>query len=389
MEKNLEKNRLLLPALFVAIYANWTPLVISGLLLIEIAESFNAPVGITGQMSTLSSVLAILGAILAGLISSRYSPRKILLAGLVLHLISALGCGLAPSLSILFITFAASGLALAIVGPMISTLVGEHIQTEDRPHAMGLIISAATMTFIFGSPVVGFLEELNGWRLGFLAYYLPIVVLALGVAFKVIPRSQLSDTDIGLFTGMKNVLLDRSARACLFGMALTAATYYSLFYYSISLFRTKFEIPLAWASLLVSGINLISVMGSMSGGRLVNLFGRKPTSVFGVLFAGLSSIGYVYAPSFIFSLSIVLFGSFIAGLRINALSSLSLEQVSEYRGSMMSLNSAFMSLGSVLGAGIGGYALLGDNWTLMGVSIGAMGILAAIIIQLGAIDPTT
>jgi DHA1 family putative efflux transporter-like MFS transporter len=388
MEEDAEKNRLLLPALFVAIYANWTPLVISGLLLIEIAESFNAPVGITGQMSTLSSTLAILGAIITGLISSTYRPRKILLAGLILHLISALGCGLAPTLSILFIAFSASGLAVAIVGPMISTLVGEHIPTEERPHAMGLIISAATLTFIFGSPAVGFLEKLNGWRMGFFAYYLPIVIIAFIVAFRVIPASGDAPENVGMFAGMRSVLLDGSARACLIGMALTAATFYSLFFYSISFFRTRFDIPLTWASLLVSGINLISVGGSMSGGRLVNRFGRKTITVFGCLFAGLSSIAYVCAPTFIVSLGVVLVGAFIAGLRINAITSLSLEQVSEFRGSMMSLNSAFMNLGFVLGAGIGGYALLGGSWVLMGVSIGFMGILSATIIQLGAIDPT-
>jgi len=126
----------------------------------------------------------------------------------------------------------------------------------------------------------------------------------------------------------------------------------------------------------------------MSGGRLVNMFGRKTTSVFGCFLAGLSSISYVFAPSFVVSLSVVLVGAFIAGVRINAVTSLSLEQVSEFRGSMMSLNSASMNLGSVLGAGIGGYALLGGDWVLMGVSIGVMGILAAAIIQLGAIDPT-
>lgn len=203
-----------------------------------------------------------------------------------------------------------------------------------------------------------------------------------------IPTSYASKVDTGLFAGMRGVLVDGSARACLFGMALTAATYYSLFFYSISFFRTRFGIPLAWASLLVSGINLISVGGSMSGGRLVNRFGRKTTSVFGCFLAGLSSIGYVFAPSFVVSLSVVLVGAFIAGVRINAVTSLSLEQVSEFRGSMMSLNSASMNLGSVLGAGIGGYALLGGDWVLMGVSIGVMGILAAAIIQLGAIDPT-
>ncbi len=67
MKLDLDKNSLLLPSLFLATYANWTPLVISSLLLLEIAESFNAPVGITGQMSTLSSVLAVLGSIFAAL----------------------------------------------------------------------------------------------------------------------------------------------------------------------------------------------------------------------------------------------------------------------------------------------------------------------------------
>ena len=120
----------------------------------------------------------------------------------------------------------------------------------------------------------------------------------------------------------------------------------------------------------------------------MNRFGRKTSSVFGCLLAGLSSIAYVFAPSFVVSLSVVLVGAFIAGVRINAVTSLSLEQVSEFRGSMMSLNSAFMNFGSVLGAGIGGYALLGGDWVLMGVSIGVMGILAAVILQFGAIDPT-
>ena len=388
MEKEAGKTRLLLPALFVTIYANWTPLVLSGLLLLEIAESFNAPIGIIGQMSTLSSSLAILGALFAGLLSSRHGPRKLLLSGLVLHAFSGLGCGLAPRLSILFLAFSASGLALAIVGPMISTLVGNHIPTEERPHAMGLIISAATFTFIFGSPIVGYLERLGGWRLGFLAYYIPIVLFSIFVAHRVLPVTEnVSREDTGLLVGMKSVIVDGSARACLFGMALTAATYYSLFHYSISFFRVKYNVSIAWASILVSLINLISVGGSLSGGRLVNKYGRKIIAVSGCLLASLASIAYVLVPSFMVSLAVVIIGSFIAGVRINAITSLSLEQVPEFRGSMMSLNTASMNLGLMLGAGIGGYALIYGEWMLMGVSIGIMGIIAATIIQLGAIDP--
>jgi predicted MFS family arabinose efflux permease len=130
------------------------------------------------------------------------------------------------------------------------------------------------------------------------------------------------------------------------------------------------------------------MFGSLSGGRIVYKFGRKAVAVYGCFIAGLASIIYVFSPSFTLSLSVVLIGVFIAGLRINALINLSLEQVVEYRGAMMSLNSAFMNLGSVIGAGIGGYALLGGNWAMMGSSIGILGLLAASIIQLRANDPT-
>jgi MFS family permease len=170
-------------------------------------------------------------------------------------------------------------------------------------------------------------------------------------------------------------------------MALTASNYYAIFYYSISFFRVRFDIPLAWASILFSAINLISVGGTLTGGRLVNSYGRKPISVVGCFLTGLVSIFYVFVPSFWLSLVLLLFGAFIAGLRITAISSLSIEQVPMFRSSMMSLNSAAMNIGSVLGAGIGGYALFVGNWGLMGVSIGVLGLFSAFVFQIGAIDP--
>lgn len=387
-QENQRKNTMLLPALIVANYANWTPTVISSLLLIEIAETFNAPVGITGQMTTFSSALAIVAAIFAGILSVKYGPRKLLIAGLTLHIISAIGSGLAPSLSTLFLAFSFSGLALAIVSPMVQTLLGEHIPTEERPKVQGWLIAASTLTFIIGSPLVGYLETLGGWRLSFFAYYLPIVLLASMINYRSIPVSKSQPrTNTGIFYGIRNVLSDSSARSCLAGMAFTEASYYSIFFYSISFFRVSFNIPLAWASLLVSATNLLSVVGSLSGAKLVNRFGRKTLAVVGCALAGFASISYVLVTSMWLSLFIVLVGTIICGLRLNALMSLSLEQVPEFRGSMMSLNSASLNLGLLLGAGIGGYALLGGDWVLMGVSIGVLGLLAAAILQVWAVDP--
>lgn len=387
-ESDKTQKRMLFPTLFLAYYANWSPMVISSLLLIEIAESFNTPIGIAGQMNTFSSALAIFAAISTGLLSIKYGPRKLLLTGLTLHLISGLGVGLSPNLITLFLTYSISGIALATVGPMGSTLVGEHIPIEKRSNAISWLLVATTLPFVIGSPIVGYIETLGGWRLSFFVYQLPLVLLTLLLAYRNIPRSRTNpESDVELLSGVRSVLSDSSARSILAGVTLIGATYYSIFVYSVSFYRVQFNIPLAWATIIVSASNLLNILGTLSGGRLVNLFGRKSVTVYGCAMAGLVSITYVLVPSMWVSLGIVLLGTVIFGFLSTAFFSLTLEQVPKYRSSMMSLFSAFMNLGMVLGASVGGFALIGGEWAFMGVSIGVLGLLGAIILKIWAVDP--
>jgi len=71
-----------------------------------------------------------------------------------------------------------------------------------------------------------------------------------------------------------------------------------------------------------------------------------------------------------------------------ASTSLTLEQVPKFRGTMMSMNSAVNNTGSAIGAGIGGVAVLLYKYQGMAMSLGAMGIAGALIFQLLARDPT-
>ena len=75
--------------------------------------------------------------------------------------------------------------------------------------------------------------------------------------------------------------------------------------------------------------------------------------------------------------------------RGTAFFSLSLEQVPKFRSSMMSLFSACMNLGMVLGASLGGFALIGGEWAIMGVSIGVLGLFVATILKIWAVDPVS
>ncbi len=103
---------------------------------------------------------------------------------------------------------------------------------------------------------------------------------------------------------------------------------------------------------------------------------------------GVLSILYMNAPFYWLSMAIFLTMGVMSGVRRNASQSLALEQVPAYRGSMMALSTASNNLGSILGAGIGGAVLLTSDYPIIGVVLGILGVLSALVIKLFASDPT-
>jgi predicted MFS family arabinose efflux permease len=77
----------------------------------------------------------------------------------------------------------------------------------------------------------------------------------------------------------------------------------------------------------------------------------------------------------------------MAGVMFSALGSLSLEQLPRFRGTMMSIQTAMSSIGSALGAGIGGLALILYDYELVGISLGILAVIGAFIIRTFTVDP--
>ncbi len=101
-----------------------------GVSLVEIASSFDVNIALAGQLGSISSFLAILIALVMGVLSVRYSYKTLLLAGPVLNLASIISCGLAPSFSLLVICFSSVGIVTSIVVPIISAYIGEIYPTR-------------------------------------------------------------------------------------------------------------------------------------------------------------------------------------------------------------------------------------------------------------------
>ncbi|MCJ7425280.1 MFS transporter [Candidatus Bathyarchaeota archaeon] len=384
-------RRLFLSSLVVSSFATGPITVLAALLLIDIGNTFNTSVGVTGQINTAYSVAAFIFALLTGVLSVRFKHKSLLLTGVLLMAISALGCFLALDFRVLLVFFSLSGAGYAMVNPMAFTLVGEHFPLEKRANAIGWIVAGGALVYVIGAPIIALISGFEGWRFPLLWFVLPVLFTSLLMAFLGLPsasKNSQTSSDTKTLLNFKDVLLNRSAVACLIGDILRSAAFVAIVLYATSFFRQRFLIPTDLASLILLGGALSYVLGSLTSGLLVNRFGRKTSTVLTALLSGIFTVAYVFTPNLWLSLVLMLTASWFFGMVASSANSLTLEQVPRLRGTMMSIDTAVINIGSALGTMSGGLALLYLDYEGLGSVLGAIGIVAAIVFYLLAKDPT-
>jgi predicted MFS family arabinose efflux permease len=385
-------GRLFLPSLVLSRFATTPPSIVLSFLLIEIGLTFGLPVGVTGQVGTARSIAGVVSALLMGMLSVRFKHKSLLITGLLLFSVSILGCSLAPNFILLLIFYVLIGLGGAMVMPMTTTLVAKHLPLQKRASALGLLMATLSVSYLIGSQVIRFISDIGGWRLAFLVYALPFPLLSILLIFKGLPsesESELTSTSKGsLADGFKGVLSNRSAIACLLSNALSSAAWQGILLYGISFYRQHFLVSKGIASYIMIGASMSYTLGALISSRLVNNLGRKPVTSVSAFMAGIFIFSFTIVPNLWISLALNLVGCLFAGMRVTAYSSLTIEQVPEFRGTMMSISAASANMGSALGSGLGGLALLLYNYEAVGPSLGFLGLASAIIVHLIVVDPT-
>jgi predicted MFS family arabinose efflux permease len=272
------------------------------------------------------------------------------------------------------------------------TLIGVYFPLEKRARAFGWLLTGAALAFI-SAPVMGAIAGLGGWRWAFLGFILPSTLLSLVLVSKGMPpanqRTQSSPDEEQYWAGFVEVFSNRSATACLVGSMLAMVAWQAIALYSIAFFRESYQVSLQFASLIITGTALSYLFGSQISSLFVNRFGMKPVTVLTIFFAGICIMAFMTVPSFELALIFILLSCLFFGMRAVAASSLSLEQVTKFRGSMMSMNSAAWFLGFALGAGLGGLTLILADYRMVGFVLGITGIIAALVFQLLVADPTS
>jgi len=385
------RGRLFLPALATASFASGPIAVLAALLLIDIGNTFGTSVSVTGQINTAYSIAAVASALLTGALSIRFKHKSLLLLGVLLMAVSALGCFLALDFVTLLAFYALSGAGYAIVNPMTFTLVGEHFPLEKRANAIGWVVAGGALVYVVGAPVIAVMSGYKDWRFPLVGFVLPILLISLLLAFLGLPSARKKrqvPPDPKANPNPKAIFLSKSAVACLIGDTLRSAAFVALVLYATSFFRQRFSVPTDFASLILLAAALSYVLGSLSTDRLVKRLGRKPSTVLTALLSGAFTVSYAFVPNVWISLVLVLTASWFFGMVASSANSLTLEQIPQLRGTLMSIDTAVLNVGSAFGTTAGGLALLYSGYEGLGSVLGTIGIIAALVFHLLAKDPT-
>lgn len=356
--------------------------------LIEIAAAFGVSISLAGQIRTTTSIVGIISALLIGVVSARFSYRKLLLSGLMLTVVSALLCSIAPTFSVLILGYSLMGIVISLVAPMIFAYLGEHYSHEERPKAVGTLAATRTVIYLIMVQMIVVIVGALGWRATFIILVAPLAILGLVATVRVLPDLKArGETGGGYLEGYKNVVASRSAVANLLGNVLSAASWAGgVVLYTVSFLRERHGLAREDATLYFSGMVVCVIVGNYVGGSLATRYGRKNTLVVTSLATGFLIVAYMNTPGLELTLLISILMSVLAGVILTCSNSLILEQIPSYRGTVTSANSAAGQLGNAVGAAIGGFALQFLGWGFMGIVLGALQILASIIYQIGVIQ---
>jgi len=389
-------GRWFVSALIVSFIAVGLSTPILRLFAVDMAREFQVPVGIVAQFTTANSIAEVIFALVMSFLAVRFRSKALLLIGVMLVVVSALGCFFAPNFEVMLFFFALEGSGSIMVGINGLTLIGDTLALNRKGKTISYTMSATLLAFLIGTPAVNFIANVAGWRSIFLLFVLPISVAGLAMAFLSVPSASHEEsfaTGKKSYLGsFKEILLNKSAASCLLGGMLVSAISIGLF--STTFFMEQFSMSRDFVVVIGIMATGVSFGATLVAGQLVNRVGRKTLTIAGVVGSSVLAMLIFLMPNLWLAVTVDMAHVAFAFVGAIAFTSYVLEQAPKSRGSMMSMRTIFASLGDAIGAAVGGGLLvlfafdLSLSYQMVGFVFGVFGIAASVVFYFLTIDPT-
>lgn len=330
-------------------------------LLRQISETFGISDATTGQLATVNSLTIFAASVAATPWMDRFGRRTWLRVESGLFIGGALLFAFAPNFPVLVAGRVISAVGCAVI--MANCLIGARELFQDsvwRNRAIGLIVSATTIAFVVGLPVITQLAAMFNWRVAVAAVSIPGIILFLGTFVlpespRPMPQNHGTPSVLGSF---RAVLSDSRTRAILIVLSLNLGLYSGWLVYFGAYVTQEFALTAA----VLSTIYFLSGITEFAANNLTPPLLRHVNAIPALHvmlgFAGaallLTGIAVVSAPGALIAAVVILNGTSAAYIACNALL---LEGDHSHPGAVMSVASSCIGIGAAAGPLITGWAL--------------------------------
>ncbi|MGZ3616304.1 MAG: MFS transporter [Ktedonobacteraceae bacterium] len=127
--------------------------------------------------------------LVGGSLGDHFGRRRIYALGIVLFTLASVGCGLAPSVTVLIVARAFQGVGGALLVPGSLAIISASFDTQHRGRAIGTWSGFTAITSAIGPVLGGLLVQFASWRWVFFIN-IPLAVIVLLVLFWRVPESR-------------------------------------------------------------------------------------------------------------------------------------------------------------------------------------------------------
>lgn len=382
---------LLVPCLLLCTFLATSMPFFLGTLLVDIAASFKVSIGTASQLSIISNLMGIVMGLALSIISIKIKHRSLLLMGNALFAFGTLLYFMAQNFfSVILVSFLLGASASTII-IMVYTLIGEQLPLERRGWALGLTVSSIMASGLVVSSLSGLIANIGGWKMALLWFLLPLSVFCLGLSVLVVPSKQLQTlpaAEPSYRQALKKIFLCRSPIACVSSITLVAFLGVAPIY-MVSFFRLAFNVSPAVGGAILALGTAGGIIGGIVGGRLINRYGRKTLAIIAIFFCSISNILIPFMPIIELSVAFAILGGATMAMTIAGVQGLALEQVPEFKASIMSIGNSFENIGGILAITAGSLVLniYNNNFQYLAITLGGMGLISIPLLLLLSKDP--
>jgi predicted MFS family arabinose efflux permease len=361
------------PGLFLSLFAAQAAVVAISPVLAEVATDLDVSTATAGQLRSISGLAAGIVALSMGALGSHVGLRTTLLLGLGALAAGSVASAAAPSFAALAAAQIAVGAGLAIVLAAGLAAAAEWSAPDRSTTVLSWALIGQPVAWIVGMPVIGMVGDVS-WRLGWIVLPFAVAVVA-GVAIWAQPTDGPSDPVRGSWALLRH---DGTVAGWALGELLAYSAWAGSLVFAGALFVESYDVSPGTAG-LVLGLGAVAYLpGNFLARRWVGASTRELLVLLPILAGGLVVVLGAWRPALWVSAVTFAALTFVAAGRTIAGSALGLEVCSRRRMFAMRIRAAATQFGYLLGTVAGGLALAGGGYPALGMTFGALFLLAAL-----------